>query len=179
MNENQIQVAATRVALVEQSVQAAQDEAQQARDRLAALIDRNKTVTEEISTIRGSRPAGELKDAEAARVHVLSLDAIDLQPLIEAATNAANEASVKVQAETMALDAARRDLRLATLRIETEAVEQKARDAEKVLMAAIAELGALKRKAGINWRVASDVYRPGYDLDRLTRLGVVPPQEAA
>lgn len=178
MNENQIQVAATRVAIVEQSMQATQDEAQQARDRLAGLIDRSKAVAEEISTIRGNRPAGELKDSEAARVHVLSLDAIDLQPLIEAATNAANDASAKVQAETMALDVAKRDFKMATLRIEIEAIEQKARGAEKALIAAIAELGALKRRAGINWRVASDIYRPGYDLDRLTRLGVIPTVEA-
>lgn len=179
MNENQIQVAATRVALVEQSVQAAQDEAQQARDRLAGLIDRSRAVTEEISAIRGSRPAGELKDTEAARVHVLSLDAIDLQPLIEAATNAANEAGAKVQAETMALDVAKRDFKMATLRVETEAVEMKARNAEKVLMAAISELGALKRRAGVNWRTAGDVYRLGHDADRFVRLGVVPPTEAA
>jgi hypothetical protein len=179
MNQDQISIAATRVALVEQSVQAAEADAQQARDRLAALIDRRGDITKEISTIRGNRPAGELKDSEDARVHVLSLDEIDLHPLIEAASNAAIDAAAKVQAETMALGVARHDLTLATLRVEAEAIEQKARDAEKVLVAAIAELGALKRKAGINWRVASDLYRVGYDLDRLTRLGVIPPVEAA
>lgn len=179
MSQDQIAIAAQRVALIEQAEQAANLEAQQARDRIAGLMQRRADIAAEISAIRCSRPAGEVTDAEAARIHVLSLDQLDIEPLIESATNAANDAASKVQAESMALNVARRDLQMAIKRVEIEAVEQQARAAEKKLMQAIAELGVLKREAGFNWRVASDVYRPGYDLDRLTRLGVVPPVEGA
>lgn len=178
-NQDQISIAAQRVAAIELSVQAAEAEAKTAGERLSALFARRDAIAREISDIRGSRLAGEVPDSEAARVHLLSLDQLDIQPLIESATNMANKSAAKVQAESMALTVARRDLQMATKRAEIEAVEQQARAAEKKLMQAIAELGELKREAGFNWRVASDVYRPGYDLDRLTRLGVVPPVEGA
>lgn len=177
MSQDQIAIAAQRVALIEQAEQAANLEAQQARDRIAGLMQRRADIAAEISAIRGSRPAGEVTDTEAARIHVLSLDQLDIEPLIESATNAANEAAAKVQAESMALGVARRDLQLATKRVEIEAIEAKVREAEKVMMSGIAELGALKREAGANWRTAGEVYRLGFHADRFVRLGVVPPQE--
>lgn len=178
MSQDQIAVAAQRVALLEQSEQAAQTEAQQARDRIAGLMQRRADIAAEISAIRGSRPASDITDTEAARIHVLGLDQLDIEPLIESATNAANDAATKVNAESMALGVARRDLAMATRSVEIKAVEAKVREAEKVMMAGIAELGALKREAGANWRTAGDVYRLGFHADRFVRLGVVPPQEA-
>lgn len=179
MTQDQIKVAAQRVALTEQAVQAAESEAKAASERQSALFVRRDGIAKEISKIRGNRPANELTDTDAARVHVLGLDAIDILPLIEQAANAVHEANIKLNAESMALGVAQRDFRMATKRVELEAVEAKAREAEKVMMRAIAELGALKREAGFNWRTGSDVYRIGYDADRFVRLGVVPPAEGA
>lgn len=179
MNQDQITFSAQRVALTEQAVQAAETEATTASERQTALFARRDAIAAEISTIRGNRPAGELTDADAARVHVLSLDAIDILPLIEQAANAVHEAVANLNAESMALGVAQRDFRMATKRVEVEAVEAKAREAEKALMHAVAELGVLKREAGFNWRTGSDVYRIGYDADRFVRLGVVPQAEGA
>lgn len=179
MNQDQITVAAQRVALAEQAVQAAETESKATSERQSALFARRDGIASEISTIRGNRAASELTDAEAARVYVLNLDAIDILPLIEQAANATNEASAKLNAESMALGVARRDLQMATKRVEIEAVEAEARKAEKALMRAIAELGVLKRESGFNWRTGSDVFRLGHDADRFTRLGVVPPAEGA
>lgn len=131
----------------------------------------------------GADPVAEKQAARSAAIAARA-SAITFE---DAATKyiAANEAgwkSGKHAAQwgaTLALGVARRDLSMATKRAEIEAVEAKVREAEKLMMAGIAQLGVLKREAGYDWRSGIDVYRFGFHADRFARLNVVPPVEGA
>jgi|YelNatPaOPRAMG01_1025707.scaffolds.fasta_scaffold52959_5 chromosome segregation ATPase len=159
------------------AAEAAEAEARQALEAAAqqvdAIRDRLRQTEEAIAELR-LKPTHELTDAQVNRVSLLLADAADLRQMLAEAEAEHRTRAADAQRAAETLETARRALNTAQTLAERDRVLQAAAAAEKAMLRAIARAVELHQQAGLPLRVLSDVWRPSYDLDRLTRLGVLP-----
>ena len=170
VNQLAVQIAAAEQILAEAERQhaAAQQEAERRAARLAVLQS-------ELASIAERRQAGDKEDADGPRVQLLRLDIGQLEPLANIAQNEAKTALQGVLDARAALAHAQQQLERETAQQQAEALEQRLRQIESVLVAGIAELARLKRRIDPRLTIApTTVYPLGDPLRRYATQSVMP-----
>lgn len=169
-----IDFAARRIAAAESEQAAAGAARDDATSRLTSLRDRLAVIQQEASSIRANTPlVSDLASDVATRLWTLEQDADGLAELIEQAVRDVNFEANLAQQASMALDVARRDMRCAEASAQIVAVEDKARQAEAVLVSCIVEVANLKEAAGVSIRCGSDIFRLDPKLAKFAGTGFI------
>lgn len=166
---------AAQVAAAEQILAEAERQHAEARAEHERRAARLAVLQSELASIAERRQAGDKEDADGPRVALLKLDIAQLSPLVNIAKAEAATALQGVLDARAALAHAQQQLERETAQQQAEALENRLRQIETVLVNGIAELAKLKRRIDPRLSIApTTVYPLGDPLRRYATQSVMP-----